>query len=503
MEAMAETMEQYMSKTRTDYGSGVARPKIEEKDSFELKGQFLNELQENTFSGSDNEDANKHIEKVFEIVDLFHVPNIIEDSTPNDHSLPYILNQSRKGRSTKTSDGLAAIQAQVNNLGREIKKVNKKVHAAQVGCEQCKGPYYTKDCPLKEEGKTLEEAYYTQFGRPFQGGGYRATAPGYYQRNNANPSYQERRQSKLVIYLQIIDLKYIFTQRELNMRQRRWLELLKDYDTNIQYHPGKANVVADALNMLCVPNDQALREKVMTEAHSSPFTIHPGFNQMYRDLKRVFGERHEARIATFVSNVKTCQQVKICNIEASVCLQPLEIPMVEMMRFPWISFTVAYYSKDMMRFVVNVDCGPELIEITNEKVAVAKEKLKEARSRQKSYADKHRRDLEFQVGDRVFLKVSHSESLNVGIMQAQSSFISRLRFWNVLRGFVSSGTPPRLSHVHDVFHVSLLRGYHYHPLHVASYPFDQIQPDMSLSEEPESILDRQESYEKQRFISFW
>ncbi|GJR58565.1 hypothetical protein Tco_1500727 [Tanacetum coccineum] len=43
-EAMAETMEQYMSKTRTDYGSGVARPKIEEKDSFELKGQFLKEL---------------------------------------------------------------------------------------------------------------------------------------------------------------------------------------------------------------------------------------------------------------------------------------------------------------------------------------------------------------------------------------------------------------------------------------------------------------------------
>nr|GEY04579.1 RNA-directed DNA polymerase, eukaryota [Tanacetum cinerariifolium] len=43
-------------------------------------------------------------------------------------------------------------------------------------------------------------------------------------------------------------LKYIFTQRELNMRQRRWLEFLKDYDTNIQYHPGKANVVADPLS---------------------------------------------------------------------------------------------------------------------------------------------------------------------------------------------------------------------------------------------------------------
>ncbi|GJQ90935.1 hypothetical protein Tco_0002074 [Tanacetum coccineum] len=68
-----------------------------------------------------------------------------------------------RSRSTETSNGLAAIQAQLNNLGREIKKVNEKVYDAQVGCEQCKGPHYTKDCPLKEEGKTLEEAYYMQF----------------------------------------------------------------------------------------------------------------------------------------------------------------------------------------------------------------------------------------------------------------------------------------------------------------------------------------------------
>ncbi|GKB84955.1 zinc finger, CCHC-type containing protein [Tanacetum coccineum] len=73
---MAETMEQYMSKTRADYGSGVATPKIEDKDNFELKGQFLKELRTNTFSGSDHEDANEHIEKVLEIVDLFHIPKI-------------------------------------------------------------------------------------------------------------------------------------------------------------------------------------------------------------------------------------------------------------------------------------------------------------------------------------------------------------------------------------------------------------------------------------------
>ncbi|GJV20293.1 putative reverse transcriptase domain-containing protein [Tanacetum coccineum] len=68
---------------------------------------------------------------------------------------------SIRGRSTKTSDGLAAIQAQLNNLGREIKKVNKKVYAAQVGCESCGGPHYTKDCQFKEEAKTFKEAYYT------------------------------------------------------------------------------------------------------------------------------------------------------------------------------------------------------------------------------------------------------------------------------------------------------------------------------------------------------
>ncbi|GKC20991.1 putative reverse transcriptase domain-containing protein [Tanacetum coccineum] len=296
---------------------GGARPKIDNKDQFELKGQFLKELRENTFSGSDNEDANEHIEKVLEIVDLFHVPNITVDQLmlrvfpisltgaasrwlrneptgsiktwedlktkflnkycppgrtakkmeeinnfqqESDETLfqawerfkellmkcpqhyltemqEVILfyngldiptrqildsrgaiptktaedakkaiqemaeysqkwhNGTSRGRSTKTSDGLAAIQAQLNNLGREIKKVNEKVYAAQVGCEQCKGPHYTKDCPQKEEGKTLEEAYYTQFDKPFQGGGYKATAPGHYQMNNANPSYQKRRQS--------------------------------------------------------------------------------------------------------------------------------------------------------------------------------------------------------------------------------------------------------------------------------------------------------------------
>jgi hypothetical protein len=53
---------------------------------------------------------------------------------------------------------------------------------------------------------------------------------------------------KCDIYTNHKSLKYIFTQSELNMRQRRWLEFIKDYELEIHYHPGKANVVADALS---------------------------------------------------------------------------------------------------------------------------------------------------------------------------------------------------------------------------------------------------------------
>ncbi|GJY98140.1 retrotransposon protein, putative, ty3-gypsy subclass [Tanacetum coccineum] len=78
-ETMTETMEQYMSKTRENYGSGVTRPTINQDTPFELKGQFLKELHDNTFSGSEHEDANEHIEKVLEIVDLFHIPKVTQD----------------------------------------------------------------------------------------------------------------------------------------------------------------------------------------------------------------------------------------------------------------------------------------------------------------------------------------------------------------------------------------------------------------------------------------
>ncbi|GJZ15278.1 hypothetical protein Tco_0550955 [Tanacetum coccineum] len=182
---MAETMEQYMSKTRADYGSGVVRPKIEDNDNFELKGQFLKELHTNTFSGSDHEDANEHIEKVLEIVDLLHIPNITLDQVMLRAflmSLTGAILDSRGAIPSKTAvDAKVAIKKWLNTL--------------ENGTTEHLGPHYTKDCSPIEEGKTLKEAYYTQFGRPFQGGGYRAAALRFYQRNNGNPLYQERRKS--------------------------------------------------------------------------------------------------------------------------------------------------------------------------------------------------------------------------------------------------------------------------------------------------------------------
>jgi hypothetical protein len=77
---------------------------------------------------------------------------------------------------------------------------------------------------------------------------------------------------KCDIYMDHKSLKYIFTQSELNMRQRRWLELIKDYELEIHYHPGKANVVADALSRKSQVN--------MLAAHPMPFELAKQFDRL-------------------------------------------------------------------------------------------------------------------------------------------------------------------------------------------------------------------------------
>nr|GEZ83835.1 putative reverse transcriptase domain-containing protein [Tanacetum cinerariifolium] len=234
-------------------------------------------------------------------------------------------------------------------------------------------------------------------------------------------------------------LKYIFTQKELNMRQRRWLELLKDYDTNIQYHPGKANVVADALSR---------KSGMLANLHIEP--------EIIRDLERmdiklcIRGTK--GYWATLKIELNLILRIKEAQKEDVELWAVLQNPRrTNRQNFGWI----------MMNEVgERVIKGSELIEVTNKKVTVAKEKLKEARSRQKSYADRHRRESAFNPRDRVFLKVSQYRGVRrFGIKRKLSPrFIGPFEILDRV-GEVSYrlALPPQLSHVHNVFHEQVMR----------------------------------------------
>ncbi|RVW12115.1 V-type proton ATPase subunit G2 [Vitis vinifera] len=130
--------------------------------------------------------------------------------------------------------------------------------------------------------------------------------------------------------------------------------------------------------------------------------------------------------------------------------------------------------------------------LTVEKVALIKERLKAAQSRHKSYADHRRRDLEFEVGDHVFLKVSPMKS----VMRFGRKGKLSPRFVGPFEILERVGTlaykvalPPSLSKVHNVFHVSTLRKYIYDPSHVVELEPIQIFEDLTYEEVPVQIVD--------------
>ncbi|GJZ42240.1 retrotransposon protein, putative, ty3-gypsy subclass [Tanacetum coccineum] len=227
-----------------------------------------------------------------------------------------------------------------------------------------------------------------------------------------------------------------------------------------------------------------LKEAVLTEAHSSPFSIHYGSTMMYRELKQNLWWNEYS-----ISKLAEVFQQEIIRLHGT----PTSIVSD---RDP--CFTSRFWK------VGEIDIeGPELIKVMNEKVAIAKEKLTEAHSRQKSYADRHRRALEFKRGDRMFLKVSPGRGVRRFGLKGKLGprFIGPFEILDRI-GEVSYhlALPLQLSHVYNVFHVSLLRGYNYHPYHVVQYPFDKIREDLSFAEEPKAILDRQERVMRKKII---
>ncbi|GJV36011.1 hypothetical protein Tco_1408488 [Tanacetum coccineum] len=135
---------------------------------------------------------------------------------------------SRNIGSSSSNDGLAALVNKLDNLGRDIKKLKKSVHAIQVGCQICKGPHLDKDCPLKEEVKQVEEVRYGEFGRtaPFNGsngGNFCVRPPGYYTKIDNRPSYAERRQ-----ILEELLAKHKEESARRSIAMEEWIKKLKE-----------------------------------------------------------------------------------------------------------------------------------------------------------------------------------------------------------------------------------------------------------------------------------
>ncbi|GJR45612.1 reverse transcriptase domain-containing protein [Tanacetum coccineum] len=174
--------------------------------------------------------------------------------------------------------------------------------------------------------------------------------------------------TKCVVFTDHKSLQHILDQKELNMRQRRWLELLSDYDCELRYHPGKANVVEarkeeyygteDLSGMiqnleprtdgtLCLKNRSwipcfgDLRALIMHESHKSKYSIHPGSDKMYQDLKKLYWwPNMKAEIATYVSKCMTCAKVKAEYQKPSGLLVQPKIP-----KWKWENITMDFVTK--------------------------------------------------------------------------------------------------------------------------------------------------------------
>nr|GEU78469.1 reverse transcriptase domain-containing protein [Tanacetum cinerariifolium] len=314
-------------------------------------------------------------------------------------------------------------------------------------------------------------------------------------------------------------------------------------DCEIRYHPRKENVVADALSRkerikpirvralvmtigLKLPkqilNAQTEARKpeniknedvggmtvIMHESYKSKYSIHPGFDKMYQNMKRLYWwPNMKADIATYVIKCLTCAKVKAEHQRQSGLLVKPKIPewkwdnitMDFVTKLPKSSETdpmeklarmylkekslqkalgtsldisTAYHSEtdgQSERTIPTLEDMMQLIQETTEKIIQIKQRMQAAHDRQKSYADLKCKPMEFQIGDRVMLKVLDK----VGTVAYKIEL------------------PQELSRVYNTFHVSNLKKCHAdEPLAV---PLDVLHFDDKLHfvEEPVEIMDRE------------
>ncbi|KZV45812.1 hypothetical protein F511_39205 [Dorcoceras hygrometricum] len=149
------------------------------------------------------------------------------------------------------------------------------------------------------------------------------------------------------------------------------------------------------------------------------------------------------------------------------------------------------------------EIGPDIIEQTSEAIKRIRDRMKTAQSRQKSYADSHRLDLNFEVRDHVFFRVAPMKGV---IIFGRKGKLSP-RFIGPFEILERIGTlayrldlPPQLSAVHNVFHISALRKYIVNPSHVLRHEPIQLASDLTYEEAPEKILLRENRKLRNRTI---
>nr|GEW46056.1 putative reverse transcriptase domain-containing protein [Tanacetum cinerariifolium] len=408
-------------------------------------------------------------------------------------------------------------------------------------------------------------------------------------------------------------LQHILDQKELNMRQRRWLELLSDYNCEIHYHSRKENYITEDLcgmiiklephadKTLCLKNRSwilcfgDLRALIMHESHKSKYSIYPGLDKMYQYLKKLYWwPNMKAEIATYVSECLTCTKVKaeyqkpsgllvqpvssiwkwenitndfvtkllktstvqdtiwviVVRVTKSAHFLPLKendsmekltrlylkevvvrhgVPVLIISDRDGIHILILAVSSECSSYHMSIKAtpfealydrkcrspvywaevgnaqltGPEIVHETTEKIIQIKKRIQVARDRQKSYADRIRKPLEFQVEDKVMLKVSPWK----GVIRLGKRGKLNPRYIGPFKILAKVGIvayrlelPYQLSHVHSVFHVSnLKKRFSDEPLAI---PLNEIHIDDNLNfiEEPVEIMDREVKCLKQSHI---
>ncbi|GAU47917.1 hypothetical protein TSUD_404700 [Trifolium subterraneum] len=142
----------------------------------------------------------------------------------------------------------------------------------------------------------------------------------------------------------------------------------------------------------------------------------------------------------------------------------------------------------------NVVLGPDIVQETTEKIRMIQEKMKASQSRQKSYYDKKRKDVEFQEGDHVFLRVTSTTGVGRALKSKKltSKFIGPYQIWERIRKVAYRiALPVTLSNLHDVFHVSQLRKYVSDPSHVIESDDIQVKDNLTIETIPLRIEGRE------------